>query len=234
MKTFASIVAGFGMLALGLCAQADTRVQGGGATFPDPVYKLWIQKYRALHPEVTIDYQSLGSGFGIKGITTKALDFAGSDAPMSKAELEAAGGADTLIEIPTVAGAVVPGYNLPGFTGDLKLDGATLADIYLGTIKRWNDPKIVALNAGSNLPDMPITTVHRADASGTNFIFTRYLSGQSPEFNKTLGSGKSIQWPGGSGGQGNAGVAQVVQQTAARSGILNWPMPSPIKFHLPP
>ncbi|HET6250918.1 MAG TPA: phosphate ABC transporter substrate-binding protein PstS [Tepidisphaeraceae bacterium] len=221
MKTFASVLAGFGMLALGVTTQAaDLRLQGGGATFPAPVYQRWVTEYQKLHPDVQIDYQAIGSGGGIKGITEKTFDFAGSDAPMSKKEIAKAGGREVLVEIPTVAGAVVVAYNLKGFQGELKLDGPTLAEIYLGNIKKWNDPKIAALNAGATLPNLPITTVHRTDGSGTNFIFTNYLGTQSEEFNKKVGSGKSVEWPNGEGGAFNSGVTQIVQQTNGAIGYI--------------
>src|SRR3954467_2655245 len=151
-----------GLLALGLIAtaglaQADVKMQGAGATFPAPIYQRWVAEYQKAHPEVKIDYQSIGSGGGIKGITEKTVDFGASDAPMTAKELAAAGG--DVVQIPTVAGAVVIAYNLPGLSVELKLDGATIADIYLGKITKWNDPKIAALNAGAPLPDLQITAV---------------------------------------------------------------------------
>src|SRR5688500_5744457 len=162
------------VLALAPVTLAETRLQGAGATFPNPIYQRWVTEYQKLKPDVKIDYQSIGSGGGIKGITEKTIDFAGSDAPMSKKELAAAGG--EVVHIPTVAGAVVPAYNLPGFSGELKLDGPTLADIFHGKITKWNDPKIAALNQGAQLPDIGITPAWRTDGSGTTFVFTNYLA----------------------------------------------------------
>jgi phosphate transport system substrate-binding protein len=205
-----------GLVALGLMAaaglaQADVKMQGAGATFPAPIYQRWVAEYQKAHPDVKIDYQSIGSGGGIKGITEKTVDFGASDAPMSAKELAAAGG--DVVQIPTVAGAVVLAYNLPGVSGQIKLDGATIADIYLGKITKWNDAKIAALNAGVNLPALGITAVHRTDGSGTNFIFTNYLATQSPEFKEKVGTGKAVEWPGGQGGKGSDGVTQIVQGT---------------------
>lgn len=216
-----SVLAAAGLaFVLGGAAHADVRLQGGGATFPAPIYQRWVTEYQKAHPDVKIDYQAIGSGGGIKGITDKTFDWAGSDAPMSKKELQAAGGAEKIVEIPTVAGAVVLAYNLPGFNEDLKLDGPILADIYLGQIKKWNDPRIAALNGGAALPDLAITTVHRTDGSGTNYIFTNYLSTQSETFKNKIGSGKQVEWPTGTGGPQNAGVTQIVQTTHGALGYV--------------
>ena len=170
MKRFGTILASLGMLVVGSMASAEVRLQGDGATFPAPIYQRWVSEYQKLHPDVKIDYTPNGSGAGINSITTKTVDFAGSDAPLSKKEIEKLGGATGIVEIPSVAGAVVLAYNLPDLGGELKLDGPAIGEIYLGTIKTWNDPKIAALNPGMNLPALPITTVHRTDGSGTNFI----------------------------------------------------------------
>lgn len=220
MKTMAMIVTAAGMSFLGVTARAQVRLQGGGATFPAPIYQTWISEYQKIHPDAKIDYQAIGSGGGINGIIDKTFDFAGSDAPMGKKEIAKAGGPRALVEIPTVAGAVVLAYNLPELQGTLKLDGPTISEIYLGGIKSWNDPKIAALNPGAALPNMPITPVHRTDGSGTNFIFSNYLCTQSQEFNNKVGSGKSVEWPGGAGGPGNAGVTQVVQTTKGSLGYI--------------
>lgn len=201
-------------------ASADVRLQGAGATFPAPIYQRWVTEYQARHPDVKIDYQSIGSGGGIKGITEKTVDFGASDAPMNKKELAAVGGADKVLELPTVAGAVVIAYNLPGFQGELKLDGPTIADIFLGKITKWNDPKIAALNQGAQLPDLPITSAHRTDGSGTTHVFTNYVSTQSEEFRENVGAGKQVEWPGGQGGKGNEGVTQVIQQTKGGLGYV--------------
>jgi phosphate transport system substrate-binding protein len=205
-----------GFLVMGLtvacgAALAEVRMQGAGATFPAPIYQRWVAEYQKAHPEVQIDYQAIGSGGGIKGITEKTVDFGASDAPMTAKELAAAGG--DIVQIPTVAGSVVIAYNVPGVSQQLKFDGPTIADIYLGKITKWNDPKIAALNPGVQLPDLAITPVHRTDGSGTNFIFTNYLATQSQEFKEKVGTGKSVEWPGGQGGKGSDGVTQIVQGT---------------------
>ena len=205
------LAVGVAALIGGVSAKADLRMQGAGATFPAPIYQRWVAEYQKAQPDVKIDYQAIGSGGGIKGITEKTVDFGASDAPMSAKELAAAGG--DVVQIPTVAGAVVIAYNLPNFTAELKLDGPTIADIYLGKITKWNDPRIAAMNPGAPLPDLQITSVHRTDGSGTNYIFTNYLGTQSAEFKEKVGTGKSVEWPGGQGGKGSDGVTQIVQGT---------------------
>lgn len=209
-------------------ASAQVRLQGAGATFPEPLYQRWVSEYQKSHPLVQIDYKGIGSGGGIKGITDKTLDFAGSDAPMSSSERQKAG--DEVVHIPTVAGAVVPAYNLPGVSGELKLTGPVIADIYRGVITKWNDSKIAAINAGLTLPDMEITPVYRTDGSGTSFIFTNYLAGQSSEFKDGIGAGKTVQWPVGQGGKGNQGVTAVVQTTPGRWVTSNWLTPFRTSF----
>jgi phosphate transport system substrate-binding protein len=201
-------------------ALAEVRLQGAGATFPAPIYQRWVTEYETQHPEVKIDFQSIGSGGGIKGITEKTIDFGASDAPMNKKELAAVGGEDAIVQIPTVAGAVVAAYNLPDLKGELKLDGATLSAIFLGQITQWNDAKIAALNEGVSLPDLPITAVHRTDGSGTSYVFTSYLATQSDEFKEKVGAAKQVEWPGGQGGKGNEGVTQIVQQTRGAIGYV--------------
>src|SRR4051794_27626902 len=205
---------------LGVCgaASAAVRLQGAGATFPNPIYQRWVSEYQKQHPDVQIDYQSIGSGGGIKGITQKTVDFAGSDAPMSKKELAAV--ENNVVHIPTVAGGVVPAYNLPGFQGELKLTGEVLADIYMGKITQWNDPKIAALNGGASLPATAITPAWRTDGSGTNFVFTNYLATQSEEFKTTIGIGKQVEWKAGQGGKGSEGVAAIVQGTPGAIGYV--------------
>jgi phosphate transport system substrate-binding protein len=221
MIRFAKLAAGaaVAVLALGGIASADVSLTGAGATFPQPLYERWVQEYQNLHPDVKIDYGGGGSGKGIKDITDKVVDFAGSDAPMSKGDIDKAGGADNLIEIPTCAGAVVPAFNLPGIT-DLNFDGPLLADIYLGKVSTWNDPRIASLNPGVNLPNTPITCAWRTDGSGTNYVWTNYLATQSDDFKSTIGTGKQVQWPVGQGGKGNPGVAAIVQQTAGAIGYV--------------
>ena len=209
---------------------AEVRLQGAGATFPSPIYQRWVADYEKVHPDVKIDYQSIGSGGGIKNITEKTIDFAGSDAPMSQKEMEAA--KEPLVHIPTVAGAVVPAYNLPNFKGDLKLTGPVLAKIFMGKITKWNDSEIVELNGGLELPDTAITPAWRTDGSGTTFVFTNYLATQSQEFTSSIGSGKQVKWPVGQGGKGNEGVTQVVQSTPGALGYieLNFAIANKIPF----
>ncbi len=211
-------------------AMADVRLQGSGATFPNPLYQKWVAEYQKAHPDVKVDYQSIGSGGGIKAITSKTVDFAGSDAPLSAKEAEALGGKG--LHIPMTAGAVVPAYNLPSFSGELKLSGAVIADIYMGKITKWNDPKIAELNAGAALPDVAITPVYRTDGSGTTSIFTNYLATQSPDFKSTVGVGKQVNFTGGQGGKGNEGVAAAVKQTNGALGYieLNYATANKITF----
>jgi len=210
-------VVGVSLTATGACA---TRLQGAGATFPAPYYKRLVAVYQELHPDVLIDYQSIGSGGGIRAITDKTVHFCGSDVPMSKKELLGAGGADNIVEVPFCAGGVVPTYNLPGITASLKLTGKLLADIYLGRVTEWNDPAIASLNPGVQLPNTQITLVWRTDGSGTTFIFTNYLATQSDDFLTSVGMGKQVQWPVGQGGKGNEGVTAVVQQTVGSIGYV--------------
>lgn len=192
----------------GKCADEAKNLSAGGATFPAVIYTKWIDQYNKL-TGVQINYQSIGSGGGIKGITDKTFDFAGSDAPLTDKQLSDAGRA--LLHIPTVAGAVVPTYNIPGVTATLKFTPDTLAGIFLGDIKKWNDPKLVADNPSAGLPDKEIVTVHRSDGSGTNYAFTEYLSKVSATWKSKVGFGTSVNWPGGVGAKGNEGVAGSVK-----------------------
>lgn len=205
---------------LAAVSNGDVRLQGAGATFPQALYARLVAEYARIKPDVQIDYQGIGSGGGIKGITDKTIDFAGSDAPMNKKEIAAAGGAEDLIEIPSCAGGVVPAYNLPGTDKDLNFTGEVLAEIYMGKINTWDDARIAKLNPDVKLPSLPITPAWRTDGSGTNYVFTNYLATQSPAFVRTIGVGKQVKWPIGSGGKGNPGVAQVVQQTPGAIGYL--------------
>lgn len=209
------------VLLLGIAsAGAAIRLQGAGSTFVTPMMQRWVTEYQKEHPEVQIDYQSIGSGGGVKAFTEKTVDFGASDAPLGKKEFQNVGGPDAVIQIPVIAGAVVAGYNLPGLSGELKLDGPTLADIFAGVVTRWNDQKIASQNPGLNLPDTAITPAHRTDGSGTTFIFTSYLSTQSEAFKEKVGAAKQVEWPGGSGGKGNEGVTQVVQSTPGAIGYI--------------
>jgi len=195
-----------------------TDITGAGATFPYPVYAKWAEAYKA-QSGTSMNYQSIGSGGGIKQINAKTVDFGASDMPLKPEDLEKGG----LMQFPTVIGGVVPVVNLGGVADDkLHLDGATLADIYLGKITKWNDPAIVALNKGLKLPDDIITVVHRSDGSGTSFIFTNYLSKVSPEWKSAVGEGTAVSWKAGTGGKGNEGVASYVQRIKGSIGYVEY------------
>ncbi len=198
-------------------ASAQQTINGAGATFPYPIYSKWFDAYAKVDPSVRFNYQSIGSGGGQKQIMAQTVDFGASDGPMSDDNLSKAPG--KLLHIPTVAGAVVITYNLEGNPA-LKLDGETIAGIYLGTIKKWNDPKIAALNSGAKLPDEEIVVVHRSDGSGTTFIFTDYLSKVSADWKSKVGNNTSVSWPAGLGGKGNEGVAGQVKQTPNSIGYV--------------
>jgi phosphate transport system substrate-binding protein len=189
----------------------EIKIQGAGATFPNPIYQKWFAEYNKSHSNVKFDYQSIGSGGGIKQISSRTVDFGGSDAPMKDDELKAAPG--ELLHIPTVLGAVVVTYNLPSVKTELNLTPEAIAGAFLGKITRWNDAAIASSNAGVSLPDAPITIVHRSDGSGTSFVFTDYLSKVSPEWKEKVGAGGAVQWPAGGGEKGNEGVTGRVKQT---------------------
>lgn len=201
-------------------ATQNVRLQAAGATFPQPLYDRLVVEYERRNPGVQISYQGVGSGAGIRNITDKIVAFAASDAPLSKKELEALGGADAVIEIPTCAGGVVPAYQVPGLSKPLNFTGELIADMYMGTVSRWNDPRIAAINPGVELPDLAITPVYRSDGSGTTFVFTNYLSTQSKAFEGSVGKGKQVTWPVGIGGKGNPGVAAAVQSTPGALGYV--------------
>jgi phosphate transport system substrate-binding protein len=191
---------------------------GAGATFPYPIYSKWFSDY-ATKTGVKINYQSIGSGGGIRQLSEQTVDFGATDAPMSDAEIEKAKGGPVL-HIPTVLGAVVVTYHLPQLTKPLRLDGQTLADVFLGKITKWNDARIAALNAGAKLPDVDILVVHRSDGSGTSYVFTDYLTAVSPSWAVKPGKGKEVQWPVGLGGKGNEGVAGQVKQLPGSIGYV--------------
>ena len=198
-------------------ASAQLMINGAGATFPYPIYSKWFDEYAKVDPSVRFNYQSIGSGGGQKQILAQTVDFGASDGPMSDDNLAKAPG--KLLHIPTVAGADVVAYNLPG-NPVLKLDGDAIAGIFLGQIKKWNDPKITALNPGATLPDQEILVVHRSDGSGTTYIWTDYLSKISPEWKTKVGTNTSVNWPTGIGGKGNEGVAGQVKQTPGALGYV--------------
>jgi phosphate transport system substrate-binding protein len=191
-------------------------INGAGATFPFPLYSKLFSDYNKLHPELKFNYQSIGSGGGIKQITEKVVDFGASDAPLTDEQLTRAPG---LVHIPTVMGAVVVTYNLPGL-GTVKLTPDALAGIFLGKIQKWNDPTLAAVNPGLKLPDTSIAVVHRSDGSGTSAIFTDYLSKVSPEWQGKVGHATSVKWPVGLGGKGNEGVTGLVKQTPGAIGYV--------------
>src|SRR2546425_10814488 len=206
-------------IALGLSASASAQmmINGAGATFPYPIYSKWFDEYAKVDPSVRFNYQSIGSGGGQKQILAQTVDFGASDGPMSDDNLSKAQG--KILHIPTVAGAVVLTYNLTG-NPSLKLDADTIAGIFLGQIKKWNDPKIAALNPGVTLPDQEIVVVHRSDGSGTTYIWTDYLSKVSPEWKTKVGTNTSVNWPTGIGGKGNEGVAGQGKQTPGALGYV--------------
>ena len=198
-------------------AHAQLLINGAGATFPYPIYSKWFDEYAKVDPSVRFNYQSIGSGGGQKQITAQTVDFGASDGPMSDENLAKAPG--KLLHIPTVAGADVITYNLPG-NPKLKLDGDTIVNIYMGNITKWNDPKIAMLNPGVDLPDLPVIVVHRSDGSGTTYIFVDYLSSISPVWADSVGKGTSVKWPVGIGGKGNEGVAGQVKQLSGAVGYV--------------
>ncbi len=212
-------VASFGLMAVGAANAASVdAISGAGATFPYPVYAKWASAY-AKETGVKMNYQSIGSGGGIQQIEHNTVDFGASDAPLKVEELEKNG----LIQFPTVMGGVVPVINVPGIKpGEMKISPAVLADIYLGKIKKWNDPAIAAVNPGLKLPAQTISVVHRADGSGTTWIYTNYLSKVSPEWKKEVGNDKSVSWPVGVGGKGNEGVASYVRQIKGSIGYVEY------------
>src|ERR1700752_1879483 len=206
-----------GSAAFAVGAQAQMTINGAGATFPYPIYSKWFDDYVKVDPSVRFNYQSIGSGGGQKQILAQTVDFGASDGPMSDDNLAKAPG--KLLHIPTVAGADVVAYNLPGNPA-LKLDADTIAGIFLGEIKKWNDSKLTALNPAANLPDQEIVVVHRSDGSGTTYIFTDYLSKISPEWKSKVGNNTSVNWPAGIGGKGNEGVSGQVKQTPGAIGYV--------------
>jgi phosphate transport system substrate-binding protein len=201
---------------------AQVQLTGAGATFPAPMYTKWFDEYHKVHPEVTINYQPLGSGAGIRQVTEGTVDFGATDGPMTDAQItdyKTKRGTDVL-HFPTVMGAVVPIYNVPGLTAPLKFTPAALAGIYLGTITKWNDPAITSANKGVKLPAADIVVVHRSDGSGTTYVWTDYLSKVSDAWKTKVGTNTSPNWPVGLGGAQNPGVAGVVQQTEGAIGYV--------------
>ncbi|MGB8889127.1 MAG: phosphate ABC transporter substrate-binding protein PstS [Candidatus Korobacteraceae bacterium] len=203
---------------LATCASAQTTLNGAGATFPYPIYSKWFNEYHNLHSNIQINYQSIGSGGGIRQVQAGTVDFGASDGPMSDEQI--AQSKVKVLHVPTVLGAVVPAYNIPGVSAELKFTPDVLADIYLGKITKWNDGRITKINPGVNFPDQNITVVHRSDGSGTTYIFTDYLSKISSDWKNNVGKGTSVKWPVGIGGKGNEGVAGSVRQLPGSIGYI--------------
>lgn len=217
-KSVVTAIAGVAAAAAIATGALAATINGAGASFPYPIYAKWAGAYQGVSG-VGLNYQSIGSGGGIAQIKAKTVTFGASDAPLKKAELDKYG----LAQFPTVIGGVVPVVNVPGLAaGQLVLDGKTLADIFLGKISRWNDPAIKALNPGVNLPGQAISVVHRADASGTSFVFTTYLARVSAEWAGNVGAATAVDWPVGIGAKGNEGVAGNVAQTAGSIGYVEF------------
>jgi len=193
-------------------------LNGAGASFPYPIYAKWFSDYNKLHSDIQINYQSIGSGGGIRQLLSGTVDFGASDAPMTDQQLSEA--KTKILHFPTVLGAVVPCYNIPGLSQELDFTGDVLAGIYLGTITKWNDPAIGKLNKGVNLPATDIVVLHRSEASGTSYVWTDYLSKVSPEWEKKVGKNIAVNWPVGLGGKGNEGVTGLVKQTPGAIGYV--------------
>jgi len=213
-----SIILSLGISSINTVHAQQVAINGAGATFPFPLIDTWRVEYKKVNPDVNINYASIGSGGGIKQFLEKTVDFGATDAPLSKSEFAKA---VNPVHIPETIGSVVISYNLPEVSGNsLKLSGSVLADIYLGKITKWDDPKIKQLNPGINLPSNPITVVHRSDGSGTTFVFTDYLSKVSPEWKSKVGTSKSVQWPTGIGAPGNEGVSSSISGSKYSIGYI--------------
>ena len=203
---------------LGLPVFGQTTLNGAGATFPNPMYSKWFSEYHKVHGDVQVNYQPIGSGGGIRQVTAGTVDFGASDMPMTDKQLQEA--KFKILNIPTVLGAVVPAYNIPGVSGEVKFPGEVLAGIFLGKISKWNDKAITSANPGVNFPDKDIIVVHRSDGSGTSFIWTDYLSKVSADWKNQVGSDTSVKWPIGMGGKGNEGVSGLIRQLSGSIGYV--------------
>ena len=211
-------VAAVAALAGATLAAQTSQINGAGATFPYPIYSKWFDEYTKVKPNVRINYQSIGSGGGIQQVIKRTVFFGATDGPMTAEQMQSAAG--RILHLPTVLGAVVPVYNIPGVKGELKFTGQVLADITLGKITKWNDPAIAKLNPGVNLPATDIVVVHRSDGSGTTYIWVDYLAKISADFKKSVGVATSVKWPVGVGGKGNEGVSGLVSQTPGALGYV--------------
>ena len=203
---------------LAVPALAQTKLNGAGATFPNPIYSKWFSEYHKLHPDIEINYQSIGSGGGIRQVIAGTVDFGASDGPMTDDQLKEA--KMKILHFPTVLGADVPAYNIPGVNAELKFTPDALAGIFLGKITKWNDKALTDPNPGVSLPDRDIIVVHRSDGSGTTYIWTDYLSKVSPDWQSQAGKGTSVKWPVGLGGKGNEGVAGLIRQLQGSIGYV--------------
>ncbi len=212
-----ALLLGCVVLALPLMAETTT-LNGAGATFPNPIYTKWFSEYNKLHPDVQINYQSIGSGGGIRQVLAGTVEFGATDGPMSDEQLSQA--KVKILHIPTVLGAVVPAYNVPGVSGEIKFTPDVLANIFLNKISNWNDPAIAKANPGVSFPNLPIIVIHRSDGSGTTYIFTDYLSKVSKEWEGIAGKGTAVKWPIGMGGKGNEGVAGQIRQLPGSIGYV--------------
>lgn len=211
-------IALFLCLALALPAFAQSTLNGAGATFPYPIYSKWFSEYHKAHSDVQVNYQSIGSGGGIRQVLAGTVDFGASDGPMTDEQLGQA--KVKILHIPTVLGAVVPAYNIPGVSGEVKFTPEALAGIFLGKITTWNDKALAAANPGVNFPNQAIVVIHRSDGSGTSYIFTDYLSKVSADWKNGPGKGTSVKWPVGLGGKGNEGVAGMIRQMEGSIGYV--------------
>jgi len=221
MKTLAkslAAAAGCALLAGSAWAQGTIRLTGSGSTFAYPLYSRWAIEYHKIHPDVEVNYQGVGSGAGIGQFSDGVTDFGATDGPMTDAQIAKVDG--NVLHLPTTIGSVMPTYNIPGVTEQLKFTGQVLAEIYLGHITKWNDSRITALNPGVSLPDQDIIVVHRSDASGTTYIWTDYLSKESPDWAQQVGHSTSVNWPVGLAGPGNPGVTNIVKQTPGAIGYV--------------
>ena len=208
----------FSLVVATIPAVSQTKLTGAGATFPNPIYQKWFSEYSKVHSDVQINYQSIGSGGGIRQVSEGIVDFGATDGPMSDEQLSSA--KNRILHFPTVLGSVVPAYNIPGVTGEVKFTPEMLAGIFLGKISNWNDPIIAKANKDVKFPNQPIIVVHRSDGSGTTYIFTDYLSKISEDWKNGPGKGTSPKWPTGLGGKGNEGVAGSIRQLPGSIGYV--------------
>lgn len=217
-RLIAALFAILAIAGIGRSGYADQLINGAGATFPYPIYSKWFDVYAKENPGIKFNYQSIGSGGGIRMLSNRTVDVGASDAPMTDQQLSEAPG--KILHFPSVMGADVIAYNLPGFTGTLRLTGPVVADIFLGKITKWDDDQIKALNPGAAIPSQDIVVCHRSDGSGTSYIFTDYLSKVSPAWATDPGKGTAVKWPAGLGGKGNEGVTALIQQTPGGIGYI--------------